>query len=599
MTSQTAYHLVTTADERTWKFDRPVLFLGEWCRIYDRKHIWQGMDAIVAAPYGLGQVKKDADHAEARALEDEIFTNLCAVLNRHHGTQHSLRFWRIVLGHWFRRYVDVILNRVRTIEQCLQTHQLSGTTGFVCGSYSLTPMDSQVAIWAFNDDRWNNELYIRILKLLSPANPAIEWIDTDNVNSFRWPNPVSSISPTLKLRNFLLQKIRALLAIFQKNNDSVIIRSYLPKKDQVKLQLLLGQIPQLLSLPQYYSHQKSNPNLRRRLTRQISFEKGNTLHEITTTLLFDLLPICYLEAFSEMIDNVEKLPWPNRPKFIFTSNCFDRDELFKLWLANKVESGFQYFAGQHGNNYGTYRYMHPSVEEMTADKFLTWGWTDGMQQHSPTFILKTAGRKKQRYDPAGGLLLIELCLSHRLTTWDDTYEFANYYQEQRRFIDELDTTVKENLTIRLHGGYKQQRWAELNRWRDFNADLKIDTGAMVIEKLISHSRLIVHSYDSTGILETLSQNIPTLAFWQNNLDHLRNSAKPYYQLLMDVGIVHLSPDSAAAKANEIWDDVEGWWGQNVVQDAIKIFCNRYAKRIESPVRKLKEIMLSGSIANRL
>lgn len=56
-------YLITTADERTWKFDRPVIFLGEWCRIYDRKHIWQGMDAIVAAPYGLTQSKKDADNA--------------------------------------------------------------------------------------------------------------------------------------------------------------------------------------------------------------------------------------------------------------------------------------------------------------------------------------------------------------------------------------------------------------------------------------------------------------------------------------------------------------------------------------------------------
>jgi hypothetical protein len=63
ITNQFSRYLITTADERTWKFDRPVIFLGEWCRIYDRKHIWQGMDAIVAAPYGLTQSKKDADYA--------------------------------------------------------------------------------------------------------------------------------------------------------------------------------------------------------------------------------------------------------------------------------------------------------------------------------------------------------------------------------------------------------------------------------------------------------------------------------------------------------------------------------------------------------
>ena len=66
-------YLITIADERTWKFDRPVLFLGEWCCLYDRRHIWQHMDAIVASPYGLGKVQKDADHAEARALEEKLF----------------------------------------------------------------------------------------------------------------------------------------------------------------------------------------------------------------------------------------------------------------------------------------------------------------------------------------------------------------------------------------------------------------------------------------------------------------------------------------------------------------------------------------------
>ena len=46
-------YLITTADERTWKFDQPAIFLGEWCKLYDRKHIWLKMNAIVAEPYGL------------------------------------------------------------------------------------------------------------------------------------------------------------------------------------------------------------------------------------------------------------------------------------------------------------------------------------------------------------------------------------------------------------------------------------------------------------------------------------------------------------------------------------------------------------------
>ena len=33
--------LITTADERTWPVNKPVVFLGEWCKKYSRKHVWQ------------------------------------------------------------------------------------------------------------------------------------------------------------------------------------------------------------------------------------------------------------------------------------------------------------------------------------------------------------------------------------------------------------------------------------------------------------------------------------------------------------------------------------------------------------------------------
>lgn len=65
-------YLITTEDESTWKFDQPVIFLGEWCRLYDRQHIWQNMDAKVAKPYGLDVNNKDIDDLKIKALEKKI-----------------------------------------------------------------------------------------------------------------------------------------------------------------------------------------------------------------------------------------------------------------------------------------------------------------------------------------------------------------------------------------------------------------------------------------------------------------------------------------------------------------------------------------------
>jgi putative transferase (TIGR04331 family) len=593
--TEMARYLITTDDERTWKFDRPVIFLGEWCCSYDRKHIWQDMDAIVAASYGLGQASKDADHAEARVLEAALFPVLCDALNKCHSAKHGARFWKIVLGHWFHRYVDVILNRVRTLESCLHTHQLSGTMVLSDECYALATQDSYAAIWAFNDARWNSALYGRILDLLDEAACPVEIIPGDASAGFRWPAAGPERNPVRRILKWGYRHARNLAGLLAKEDDAFIINSFLPRKEEIKLQLALGQVPQLWASPKPAHAENPDRVLRQSLSARIAGGADGSLAAILRAMLFELLPVCYLEGFAALTESVRQLPWPKEPEFIFTSNNFDTDEVFKLWTATKVESGIKYITGQHGNNYGTYRYMYPAVEEATADRFLTWGWTDGLPQHTPAFIFKTAGRKVEGCNPDGGLVLIELHAGLMLSTWDVTAEFKAYFEDQQRFIGMLQHSPKEQLTVRLHHGHVNLKWGEESRWHDFDPAIKLDTGASDIGKLIAQSRLIVHSYDSTGILETLAQNIPTIAFWQNDLEHLRDSAKPYYQLLVDAGIVHFTPESAAAKINEVWDDVAGWWRQTSVQEARKQFCDRYARVSRHPVSELK-IILPGDIS---
>ena len=592
----TPRYLITTADERTWKFDRPVVFLGEWCRLYNRKHVWQDMDAIVAPPYGLGQIQKDIDLNEARMLEDRIFQQLCAVLNQYHGTQHSQRFWRIVLGHWLRRFIDLLLNRVKTLEQCLQIYQISGTTAYVNDHYTLATPDSISVIWAVSTDRWNNELIVRILTLLGAVNFPIEVIAVDsvvNVLPDLWfkaiPNNQSLKKSVLKWGHQQVKKIAKYLV---RDKDAFIIGSYLPRIEVIKLELTLGQFPQMWSLPKLDIVEKTDRMLRQSLAKQFVRNSSNNLENVISVMLFELLPVCYLEGFTNLLKFVGEQPWPKNPKFIWTSNAFATDEVFKLWAATKVESGSKYFVGQHGNNYGTSRYLYHSIEEVTADKFLTWGWADGLPQHTPAFVFKTAGRKNGTHNPQGGLLLIELCINHRYTIWDGTKEFVDYFNDQMVFVSELASTSKQQLLIRLRAQSQYLTWQEEARWRAFDSTLKFDTGGTDLSCLIADSRLVVHSYDSTGILETLLLNIPTLAFWQNDFEHLRDSAKPYYQLLVDAGIVHLTAESVAHKVNEVWDDVDAWWLQDGVQDARLKFCERYARTSENPAQKLKQILLT-------
>jgi len=589
-----ARHLITSADERTWKLDRSVIFLGDWCRLYERKEVWGAMNAIVATPYGLEQSTKDKDEAEIRRLDDQLFPLLCDILNEYHATAHGLRFWKVLLGHWMRTYMSTVFNRYRTIEQCLERYHVTSTTTVIDERYSLAPADALSATLAANDDLWNQALYSRIISATGNPEIAVEVLSIETACAFLRLEPPSGAS--LPRRGLRLARglFTDTLSLLKRDTDAFIINSYLPRQDETKLQLALGQIPQFWEVNRFRMTSQANPGLRKKLAAKLAPSLDSPLQNFLHAMVLELLPVCYLEGFQELVQEVGRLNWPKHPKFIFTSNNFDNDEVFKLWAAGQVERGTPYYTGQHGGNYGSRRIPRWTVEEETGDKFITWGWTDGMPQHKPAFLLKTGGsaRPASPSDPEGKLLLIQEHMNHRIPAWDDVAEFALRWEEQLGFIRALESLPRRLLTMRLHPAYRGFSWSDVERMRDFDPTIAIDTGELSMKTAVANSRLLIFSYDSSGIQEALSQNIPVIVFWRTGLDFVRDSAKPFFHALIDAGLFHLTAASAARKVNEIAGDVQAWWTRPDVQIARIAFCHQFARSTTTPITDLKKVLLS-------
>jgi putative transferase (TIGR04331 family) len=83
--------------------------------------------------------------------------------------------------------------------------------------------------------------------------------------------------------------------------------------------------------------------------------------------------------------------------------------------------------------------------------------------------------------------------------------------------------------------------------------------------------LFIGTYNATTYLETFSANYPTVLFWNPNHWELRPSAKPFFDELRKVGILHDTPESAAEKVNEIFKDPQSWWNQIEIQEILNDF----------------------------
>jgi putative transferase (TIGR04331 family) len=157
-------HLILSADERTWKFDRPVIFLGDWCRRHDRKHVWSRMDAVDVEPYGLKISERVKDHENLKKFKTEIYPQIFNILNQVHEVKYSDRYWQIIVGDWLVRCVDLIYNRIMTLHNCLENYQISGVTLISNHEYVLAPVNSLMSTVLLDDDYWNLNLFSYIIK---------------------------------------------------------------------------------------------------------------------------------------------------------------------------------------------------------------------------------------------------------------------------------------------------------------------------------------------------------------------------------------------------------------------------------------------------
>ncbi|AON56555.1 LIC12162 family transferase [Herbaspirillum seropedicae] len=601
------YCLVTTALHSAWDEKKPNLLLGEWVRPYDLRHAWS--QARMCEALVVSAEERTGQFHQLQMLAKRLLDDVAAALNRMHGTGHSSRYWRILLGHWLQRYLSILFNRHATLRSALERYPISHSRVLDVANFDFSTGDTGELIGAANDPRWNHFLYARLLRELFEIR--LETIcettgvpgEADKSDALRASETVPPERPAAARR--LRTTARKLLAAASKrltrDTDALIINSYLPPRQEILLFAALGQVPQkwdIRSLPRW----PADPALRARLKALLP-DGGEPFEQLARAWLPDFLPRCFLEGYSALTSMAEQLPWPRRPRFIFTSNNFDSDELFKVWTAAQVEQGRPYIVGQHGAGYGTHQFFQTrfAPEHSASDRFLTWGWRDDDQRNVPAFLLKTAGRKPLPRPTADAdrMLLVAPVVANQITHWDSIHEFACNQEFQFNWVRALPPELRKKITVRLHHGAAHKNWRDVERWADAVPGIPVDTGTAPLEAQLGRVRLVVFAYDSTGMLEFMDLDRPSIGLWYGGLDHLLPEVRDDYLALVDAGLIHLDPESAAAWTVRHWDDIPGWWDSPVVSHARKAFSHKYARRDETPVRTLRHLLLAANSSGRV
>ena len=577
--------LVTTSLKETIPKNQPLLLLGEWCRPISKLQKLNKLNLTVLPYHWDNREKLHKDFLYLDELYEKLLVELTNKLNEIHGTNHKIKYWRIFIGPWLGYFIQIIFDRWSCIQLANNNFQLSGTRTLDFNEYSFIPKGMKNFTKFIVSDEWNHFIYSYIIKNYTNIN----YTNTLTKKKFIKINYAQNLNFKRRIKKYLLNKANYIANIFTKKDDALFINTYLSTKNVIKLSLKMSQFPNFFDYQDNFNFDEIKVEKNNRKWKLNEINK-NDFEAFARSIIPKQIPILYLEGYNYLLKKVDSLPWPSEPKIIFTSSSYSTDDNFKLYAANKNEQGVPLVIGQHGGGIGTHLFAFYEKHQIDiSDLYLTWGWKDPSKPKIiPVGMLKDKKLLVLKHKLQTRILLIALNMpfqSSHLFSSPISSQVLYYFNDQCKFIDNLDSKVKNKLTIRLK--YVEKNFEpSLKRWKDKFPKIIIDEGATDLDKLVKQSKIFVSTYNATTFLETLSMNIPTIMFWDPKYWETTKSAEKYFDQLKKVGIFHDNPESAARHINKIWNNVDLWWDSKKVKAAVEIFTNYYSYKPKKLVERI-------------
>ncbi len=563
--------LVTTAVEETWPEGEPILFLGEWCRRFSRRHRWSGLDAEVIDYHWDNRQRVFDDRRYLGELYTRLLENLAADLNELHDTDHSLRYWRILVGPWLKNFVELLHDRWLSVEEAVGNHDISWTFVLNLKEPDLSPSTYSDFTKLAVREEWNHYLYSVILKRFGQVDLRRRNQRDSMVTASTTVRP----SELVRVKTWLGETLSRFSTRFAREDGVVIFGPYLQFRKELALHLRFRQLPLIW-------HLVPRPDLEFEVVEcrwTMSGYAADPFEQLVREMIPRQIPSAYSGGYRGLQDAVGEMPLPTKPKLIFTSNQHLSDDLFKAWAALGVEAGAKLVVGQHGGGYGMYRHhVFENHEIEISDAFLSWGWEDPAESRvvpvGQLLARKPSGVVHAQQNTA---LLVGSAIE-RYSYGPDSHgptptQFLYWFEDQFEFTEALPENIRSALLVRLDPN--DFGWDQVERWRDRCPDVPLNDSQRpgVLVDLLSQTRVFIVSYNGTSFLESFAMDVPTIMFWNPDYWELNERVAPLFESLTEAGILHYSPTAAADKLSEIWDDVDSWWSSELVTVTRKRFCD--------------------------
>lgn len=563
-----------------------LLLSGMWSSRSEKYNEYKKILNIHVANYHWSDSNKfKEDYKYLRELSKKILKLLSSELNKIHGCNQSLDYWRILLMPWLNAFVPSVFDRWESVADCIDNYNIESISVIEFSLKETVPNCTFDFNINYNlEDFWNEYIFSRI-STYQAREKDISLIKGDEDKKIIKPYP----SYNKESKNKFIQNIFDIFSKFKSKNTIFFHDISIDKFDKLKLEAYLKLLPS-----NYKSKKFNNFEFKKEIREDINISKEAKSE--FERFIFDMIPYqipkVFIEGFIES-KNGNYNNWPKRPKLICSSGSFYADDFFKFYLAKHLsEKTSKLHILQHGGHYGIGKISGMLDYELEiADKYISWGWNINSKKilELPSIKLSNIAKKKD-YSRNGNLLIVAQDTprySYHLFSYPMSSEYLNYENDIKIFYKNLRKEIQTNSLLRFkHGG--RYGWNQQEEFSNEFPGIHLDNPSKPLAVSVSNARICIQTSNFTTYLETLAQNIPTIIFWDSKNYELTDDARTYFDELQKVKIFFDNPKDASDYVNQIWENIDLWWQDKRLQAARKNFINKYALTSRDSVRRLAD-----------
>ena len=594
--NETSQSIVTTSISPLGSPGNEIVLLGSWCSPHPQINVQQETAIEVVQYHWDDRARISLDLARIRKEYEYLLPQLANRLNAIHATNHSLRFWRILVGWWLYSFLQILFDRWAVLENAAELYPNATITRLSKNVNSQVSPDTKHFLESCTTDEWNERFW---------ADLAQEWTVIRVMHDEQFLSKGSATTPTSLITSAaaelsstghwkpfasFLNGYSGAVALQGDYLKSSTTRFRLAIKFQSMPRLLLDHLRKLLSkayLSGPVQSRATNPELRK---WKLSARDDSSYSRIASDLVGKFIPTGYLEDFSDLQARASKLPLPKSPKFAFTANSFSCDDVWKVWAALATEGGTKLVIGQHGGGYGSYEWITTLEHEIAiADRYLTWGWSDS---NNPKVVPAVAGKligvRKARTSGKSCLLLSTSLpkYSSILTAQPIAGQYEKFLSNLLEFAGMLDPEIQAELAIRPGtGDYGRNLEA---RWQDTYPNATVSTDPSSYWRDIRSAKVCISAYNGTAPIEILATGQPMVWYLDPSLFEFAPRFDEIASQMISAKILFFDKEECALHVNSIWADVYQWWSEPSVQTVVSNFLSSYGNIGRRPIKQLAQ-----------